>query len=384
MSESRTARRGTSPLRWHRAVAIAFAIVFVIITLWSWRIVQSGEAANDFLSYWAAAKLALGGEPSLAYDIEAHRAVELSAADPEGLLPFPYPPPFLLMILPFGLGSYWLGYAAWVAVTATLYLLVSRGIAPLAYRMAHPQALANSLIGQNGFLTTAIFMAGSRALERRPLLGGGILGLLAIKPQLAVLLPLALIAGREWRAIAGAALSSIALLLVALLTLGWESYQGFLNILPFYAGAMAENRWPWNEFASVFAFARHLGVPHEPALIFHGMVAIAAAALVWRAWDRRSEQRVPVLAAAILLIPPYILTYDALLLMVPMGWLISREQRPLVVAAAWLLTLLPVVTYVGFYPGPNPIPVAALLCLWALHAEPARKDGRLAPSRAAA
>lgn len=373
-----------SPLRWHRTVAVGYAIVFVIVAVWTCWIIYLDPKGSDFLSYWAAAKLAAAGQPGLAYDVETHRAVELSAADPGGLLPFPYPPPFLLMVLPFGLVPYWLGFAGWVTATAALYLLVSRGLTPLAYRMAHPQALANALIGQNGFLTTSIFIAGSSALDRKPLLGGAILGLLVIKPQLALLLPLALLAGREWRAIAGAAASSVALLLVALLVLGTQSYQGFFHILPFYTEAMTANRWEWNEFASVFALARHLGIPQQPALVIHAIVALGAAALVWRAWSRKSELRVPVLAAATLLIPPYILTYDALLLIVPMGWLIVRERRPLLIAAIWLCCLLPIVTYMGFYPGPNPIPIAALLCLWALHAEESRRASTPGAAPAAA
>jgi hypothetical protein len=67
-----------------------------------------------------------------------------------------------------------------------------------------------------------------------------------------------------------------------------------------------------------------------------------------------------------------------------MGWLINRQCRPVVIAVAWLFCLLPVVTYIGFYPGPNPIPLAALLCLWALHAEGARQQSGLRPSSAAA
>lgn len=355
--------------RWHRTVALGYAIVFVIIMVWTWAIIFAEQKASDFLSYWAAAWLAVEAAPALAYDVAVHRAVELGVADPEGLLPFPYPPPFLLILLPLGLIPYWLAFASWIAATLALYLLVSRGVAPLAYRLAHPQALANALIGQNGFLTTAIFVAGMRALDRRPLLGGAILGVLVIKPQLALVLPIALLAGRELRAIAGAAASSIALLLLALLALGPEAYRGFFEILLRFTQAMAASRWPWNELASVFAFARHLGVPQLPALAIHGIVALGATALVWRAWSSKSEARVPVLAAATLLVPPYMFTYDALLLIVPMGWLIMRERAPAVIAIAWLCCLLPIVTYVGFYPGPNPIPVAALLCLWALHSE---------------
>jgi hypothetical protein len=95
-------------------------------------------------------------------------------------------------------------------------------------------------------------------------------------------------------------------------------------------------------------------------------------------------QRVPVLAAATLLISPYALTYDSLLLIVPLGWLIKERRQPYLLAAIWLC-LLPVGLFDGRYGGPNTVPVACLLCLWALHREEAfPKTGSVAlPERQA-
>jgi hypothetical protein len=42
-------------------------------------------------------------------------------------------------------------------------------------------------------------------LERRPYLAGSLFGLMIFKPQLGLLLPVALIAGRQWRVFAAAA-----------------------------------------------------------------------------------------------------------------------------------------------------------------------------------
>lgn len=356
-----------SPLRWHRIAATGLAVLAACFAARAIAIVAAEPVRTDFLSFWAAAKVALTSGPALAYDVEAHRAVQTSLVEFDGLLPFPYPPPFLLILMPFGLAPYWVGFAGFVLVTGGLYLLASRGMAPLAYRAAHPQVFVGVTTAQTTFLTAAIFIGGTALLDRRPLLGGAVLGLLVIKPQLALLLPVALIAGREWRAIAGGAMSAAAAALLALLALGPSTYAAFLDILPLYTTAMGESRWPWNELASVFASARHMGVPQAAALAIHGVVAVGAALLVWRAWRKGLEERVPILAAATMLIPPYLFTYDALLLVVPMAWFARRRRRPVVIAVAWLLCALPVATYFGAWPGPNAIPLAALLCLWALH-----------------
>ena len=48
-----------------------------------------------------------------------------------------------------------------------------RRVAPLPYSLAHPSVLTNMLIGQNGFLTSAIFVTGANLLDKRPFLAGG-------------------------------------------------------------------------------------------------------------------------------------------------------------------------------------------------------------------
>ena len=355
-----------SLFRWHRAVASGMAILFVIIAGWTCSIIYSTRQAADFLSYWAAAKLVLDGAPAHAYDIAAHRAMELSVAPIDGLLPFPYLPPFLLLLVPFGLLSFASAFASWLLLTGGLYVAAVRRTAPLPYSLAHPAALANILIGQNGFLTASLFIGGTALLDRRPFLGGLTLGLMIIKPQLALLLPVIVIAARMWSAMAGAIISAATFSLLALALLGPESFVGFWRILPAYAGFMAQAQLPWVELASPFALMRWFDVPQGIALIVHAIIAAAAAALVWWSWRSAIPQRVPMLAAATMLVSPYIFTYDALLLVVPLGWFIGRQEHPVLVAMLWMLCLLPVASYTGFYSGPNSIPVAAIICLLVL------------------
>jgi alpha-1,2-mannosyltransferase len=359
--------------RFVRAAAIGFSILFVMIAFWATWFVFSKPMVIDFLAYWAAARLALAGQIMSVYDVAAHQAAEQVIAPINGWLPFAYPPPFLLIVAPFGVAPYWLAFALWVALTGVIYALVAGKRGALPYAMSHPAVLTNVLIGQNGFITGALFIGGLRTLRRNQLFGGAILGLLVIKPQLALLLPVAMIAGRRWNAIAGAIASSTVALLVALAAFGMTAYQGFFKILPFFTNAMAGGRWPWNEMVSVFGFLRYYGVSQDLALILHGIVALVAAALVAHSWWLDLEARDGILAAATLLVPPYLLTYDALLLVIPMLWLIERQRHLWVIPVAWLLCFLPIAGYFEYYNGPNTICLAALLYLWALHAPPATR-----------
>src|SRR5205814_7022046 len=99
----------------------------------------------------------------------------------------------------------------------------------LVFLLLAPGAAVNLFFGQNGILSTVLLGGGVLLLGSRPILAGVLLGLLAYKPQLAVLAPFALLAGREWRALAAAILSQIALGLLSLLVLGAEPWFAFFD-----------------------------------------------------------------------------------------------------------------------------------------------------------
>ena len=340
----------------------------VALSIWTWARNFSAVNMTDYLSYWAAGKLTLAGDPAAAYDVARHRAVEFTVAHFEGLLPFPYPPPFLLLVTPFSLLPYMWGFAAWVGITLTIYLIATRPVVDVPYSLSHPSVLMNGLIGQNGFLTAAIFTGGVSLLRKRPFIAGIILGCLVIKPQLALLLPVAVIAARLWPAIAGGVASAAAFALVSLALLGTGVFSGFIEILPLYRELMRQDKWPWNEFISVFAFVRYFGIDQSIALTIHFVIAAAAAALTWIAWSRDWDGQMPILAAATLLIPPYLLTYDALLMIIPIGFWVRQQPRPWLAGALWLLCFLPIAFYFNLYRGPNTVPLAAMLTLCALGA----------------
>lgn len=359
---------------WPALVALALTTLFGISVAVSAWVYHSSSPGVDFTSFWAAGRLALAGEAGLAFDTASHAAVERTVAQiGDALLPFSYPPPFLFFIAPFAFHPYWLAYTLWIGATGAFYFLAARFFAPGRYAFAHPAAVVNAMIGQNGFLTAGLFLLGTSILASHAFAGGAILGLLVIKPQLAVLIPVALLAAREWRAIAGAAVSSSVLLALAAVAFGFEVYGEFLSSSRAFTGYLAESRWKWGELASVFGFARALGIEQQYALGLQAIAAIAAGIVTWRAWAGKSENRVAILAAATLLVPPYLLNYDSLLLIAPLAWFLRDEARRWRAGVIWILLLVPLGGYFGLYPGPNTIPLAAALSLWWLHSPAAAK-----------
>jgi glycosyl transferase family 87 len=358
---SRNAAQG-SQLGWPRTIATGLAFLFVALAIWTGWANYRDPTGGDFISFWSAGQLTLQGHASAAYDISVHRAVERTIVAKVGLIPFPYPPPFLMIVTPFAIAPFGIAFILWDAITAALYAAAARRITPLAFAMANPPIIVDFLSGQTGLLISAIFIAGLAFLPSAPLAAGAMLGLLIIKPQLALLLPFAMLAGRQWRVIAGALVSSATLLLIGLALFGIDSYRAFFELAPHYVQYMQQNRWDWREFASVFAFARYCGLPQGAALAVQLIIAALTAALTSVAWARRWEEKIPILAAGSLLISGYLLTYDALLLIVPAAYFVARRRWE-IVAVLWLLCALPVVHFFEIYDGPNTIPVAAVLCL---------------------
>lgn len=357
----------SSRLGWPRTFAIGVAILFVVFALWAFILHLTQPQGGDFVSFWAAGRMTLLGNGAKAYDLAAHRAVELSVVGRTGILPFPYPPPFLLIVTPFALMPYPVSFVAWVVATALSYVLAARKVARPEYAIACPPVLVDFLIGQTGLFFGAIFIFGITLLPLNAFLGGALLGLMVMKPQLALMLPVALLGGRQWSAILGAAFSSGVAILMGLMLFGPGSYEGFLQMIPRYGHYLQEARWNWIELASPFAFARYFGIAGPTSLVFHLAIAAAAAAITWVAWSRNWKEKVPVVASATLLASPYLFTYDAVLMIVPAAYFIAQRQFWLV-GFLWLLCALPVGHFFGLYDGPDTIPLATILAIGALAA----------------
>jgi hypothetical protein len=346
---------------------LALLICFIVVMDYSLKLQRGGGV--DFVSFWAAAKLALTGNAAGAYDYHVLQPVQLSVAAFAGELPFPYPPIFLLLLAPFALLPYAVGMAAWTAATFAGYIASTRVLFPTSrwIAAAFPPLLANSFVGQNAFLTAAIYMLGLALLPRKPFMAGLVLGCLVIKPQLGLLLPLAFIAARQWRTIAGAAVTSVSALLAGVALYGLSTTTAWLDQMPYYVQLAQTGTVGWHKLASVNAALRHAGVDAAPAMAMHGLVAVIAAAAVWRTWSSNSSwgAKGAVLAAATMLVSPYVYLYDSLLLVVPFLWLAQTKSSPILVGTLWCVpaVILVVTVTAPHLPNIAPLVPVALLCL---------------------
>lgn len=323
---------------WLRALAAVTAL-FVI----TWLIRSRGGVdptgrplSTDFISFWTASRLALQGTPAAAYDQDLHMALQQATfpAVDVGYTPFPYPPMFLFICLPLGLLPYLASLFAWIVVTLFGYWRVVDawlvGVRPkMLLALAFPAVLLNLAHGQNAFLTTALFGGGALLLRRSPFLAGACLGALIYKPQLGILIPVALLGARQWRAIAGAATTAVCLTVGATLAFGTEPWAGFFQMLPLMRYAVETNLLHPAKLQSTFSALRLWDAPLEAAYGAQIVLSLCVAGVVgWFATRAPTSRAIgPVLITATLLATPYIVDYDLTLTAIPMAWVLSEGLR---------------------------------------------------------
>jgi hypothetical protein len=331
------------PYRAYRMAGNAFAAIILVgmVAEFIWNIRH--PTGRDFLGFCSAVQMALAGHPAAAYDNVAMHAVQ-SAVAVKANLPFSYPPAYLLLVIPFGLLPFAAGMVAWSLSTLAFYLSAAVRLFPRSawLAVAFPAVFANARMGQNACLTTGIFMAGLALLESSPFAAGAVLGCLVIKPQLAVLLPVAMIAARQWRAIAGAAISSTAIMGLGLVLFGPAATVAWFHQLPLLATVARDGLVGWSKLGSVYAAARLAGLAAGPAIMLHVLVLIAAALAVWRIWrsDCDFGAKVAILSAATPLASPYVFFYDGVILVPAFLWLARENVRPAILLALWCLPLV--------------------------------------------
>lgn len=341
----------------------------------------------DFVQYYAASKLALAGDAVGVYDHETLFAAEdeLVEGDP-GRWPWSYPPSFLLLVLPLAKLSYLWALAVWLAsgLVALLYVawrLVPHPLTPLVV-LLYP-AVGNSLFaGQNGCLSAALLGGGLVALERRPWLAGLLFGLLSYKPQLGLLLPLALIAGGHWRAFGGAAATTLAFAGLSLAVFGVAPWQAFFGNFDFMREVIERGHAALENMPTWFAFVRLPGGPSGLAYALQAAGLVAAAAFVVWLWRRpvRFELKAAGLLFAVPMATPYAQFYDLAALALALVWLcvVARDEgwRAGERAILSLLWLAPVALWlIAFWLGLQLWPVLLTLLL-ALVARRALNPGR--------
>lgn len=367
--------------RWRNlglAAGAAAAVPFAGFDLYQWFAAYAADRFhNDFTFYYAAARIGTVHGWASIYDLGLQQA-QLDAMGSgitiAELARYISPPPLAWLALPFTTlpftVAYWAWSAALVAALAGTWALAAPGsgrarVILIAAAVGWLPVIYGLQLGQPALLV-ALGVAGSYALLRanRPFLAGVALGAIVFKPQLAFLVPLALLAAGRYRAFAGSMVPLAALGLASVVALGPSGTSEYLSRLAFASSV------PVNRELTLAALLG--GGPMTRAL--QVLLAAWVLFLVYRLRGRGAEWIYACALAGGMLATPYV-HLDDLAMLGLAAWLCLRAAPP---RGTWVYALALVLIIEGEPVwGPVPVVVAEIVTVAALSAVALTSRGAL-------
>jgi alpha-1,2-mannosyltransferase len=305
---------------------------------------SAGTLGFDFLAYHQAANRVLAGE----------RLYDPTVQQTGGFGLFYYPPPFVLAVLPFALLP--AATATWLWIGASMAMLVA-GVALLPVRvtvrwatlllagLSWPVAYALKL-GQVGPLLFLLFAIGWRWLDRPLAVGAaGALGAI-VKIQPGLILVWALLTRRLRAVVLGGAILVVAALAATVVLGGIGVWQDYVALIRNVSDPITT---PHNFTPGAAAY--QAGVPAGLATAIQLLSSIlVVAAVILAALRAPADASLLVAIVASQLLSPVLWDHYAMLLLLPVAWLLERRQWwavliPLVTSAVTLVVSLPAVIY---------------------------------------
>ena len=319
--------------------------------------------ASDFSHYWVAGRLAMAGEPTAVYDFPRLQAFGQAVGGIHVGIPWFNTPTFLMLVLPFSLVPYHAALFLWIFTTLGGYLIIMRRLAPSSQftwlALAFPSTLLNIVYGQNGFLSVIFLGGGLVLLDRSPIAAGIFLGLMTYKPQFALLIPIALAAGRRWKPLAAMLVTSGGFIGASALLLGidvWGAFfQKIMVMLEGLKGGQisAAVTLPLWKMPTVLSAMKLIGADSLTAAVIQVIIGLAMVAIVGWVWHSNASPAIcsAILVSGTFLVTPYSFVYDNILLSIALaclgwegytkGWLPGEK---VCLSFAWIAPI-----YLSFY-----------------------------------
>lgn len=329
-------------------LAAALLVVSAAIRFQAPELLGAAKILTDFDAFHIAGTLAARGDVDAAYDAARMMDAQAELANVRSFMPYTYPPPFTLLAdglarLPIGSA-----YALFALAGFGLYCAVLRQIAGeglgLVLIALMPTLMLNLRTGQTGFLVAGLVGAFLLAWRGNRAVAGLPLGLLIIKPHLAVGAGIMALFGRRWDVVAIAAGVVAAAMALATLVYGLGVWAAFFGAVREAGAFLAAGHYPMYRMSSAYAFFLTIGVPASLALAAHfALAAAAAAALIWAALAPMAfRHRAALVCVLSLFISPYNYDYDLALLGIALAFVLpdlaaraSRGQLAGLLALAW-------------------------------------------------
>jgi hypothetical protein len=289
---------------------------------------------RDFVNMWAGGRLAIEGKLAQLYDLDGYHDFLQRNFGTLSMHNYSYPPTSLLLDLPFGAMPYPLAYVLWTVGSAALFWWAARphlreaGL-PVWLALLTPAATINLWAGHFGFLMGALWLFAFQDFDVRPRRAGITTALMAVKPHLALFIPLLLLRRLRWRTIAVAGTGVLLIVFVSVCAFGpslWLTYVQATTALQVSMMAMT------GQFFQTMMPTTTVALHQQPltapfASIAQVATAIIAIVLLWRAAGRDeplAKLCFPA-ATATFLVLPYAFDYD--MTVATLGLILTLHRR---------------------------------------------------------
>ncbi len=317
---------------------------------------------TDYIYFYVMGSLIAEGRADALYEPDAHLAEGRRRIDPQLNLYAPYTnygPQVAAAFAPLSRLTFGRSLAVFLILTALAYAasvcLVWRltpalgpyGVLVAILAAGSPAFFTLIRYAQLSGLSLLLLSLALVALVRdRRFLAGVVIGLMVFKPQLGVVIALVMILAGEWRVVAGAAVAASAELAAAWLVSGSNVMRQYVDVLVTLARDPSLVQIYPGEVHSLRGFV-HLLTASPLVLSVASILAVVAA--VWiglRTWKSGAPVTMKwgVLVVLTVLASPHLLTYDLMLLTIPLlvfaDWAVAHRDDPLQPWISRLLLLL--------------------------------------------
>lgn len=283
-------------------------------------------ASFDFIDFFRAAQSAFNGTIAREYRII-------------------YPPQFPFFLAPLGSLSFGMAYAVFIIPAAALYVWLlsplsgDRVLLLLLLSIIPIEIVIHS--GQNGLITGTLVALASIGIVRQRWWAGVPLGLLIIKPHLAVAIGLYIILSRSWRTAIAAMLTIGLVSGMTQMYFGVEIWRAFLQSWKTAGAYIHDGGLPIYRMCTPYAALLASGAPFRAAIGVQIVTAISAVTamilMIRRKWPLHRTLGVVIICTPLL--TPYFFDYDLPVVIVGFALLIediiklmNEQQRMLLYA----------------------------------------------------
>jgi hypothetical protein len=321
----------TAPLYVSRLVGVAAVVLLVVLALLltiQIPTLGAGHIVLDFDAFYIAGQMGREGNMADAYDkmVMLGRQSELAGATI--WMPWTYPPQFDLIAIALTSLPRGLSYALFMLATFVPYLLILRRIARQHLSdvlfLGLPAFLITTAVGQNGFLTGALMGLFVLGWQQNRSWAGIPLGLMVIKPHLALGAGMLALASGRWAVVMWSFGTIAATSALATLVFGPGIWQAFLDGTATASEGMKLGYYPMYRMTSVYAFLATLHVAAGVALAAQVVMALVSLAVIVRIsrLDWPAARVLGVTLIASMGVSPYNYDYDIPILVLGLALLL--------------------------------------------------------------